>query len=149
MPLLTKKPSMLPAGLQECRHGSESHESGSLRYRAATAKMAPKESLIVAYYDDNPDYTLRWPPELFALEAELLVRRGAELGTGSDWPEEVALLLRQAFVSPVPANDFDKVARAHAQELAQARKAAQPRKTAQPQKAARARRALAEDDEPF
>ena len=45
---------MLPAGLRECRRESESHESGSLRYRAATAKMAPKEPLIVAYYDDNP-----------------------------------------------------------------------------------------------
>ena len=72
---------------------------------------AREESLIVAYYDDNPDYTLRWPPKLFALEADLLVRRGAELGVDSDWQEEVALLLQQAFVSQVPANDFDRVAR--------------------------------------
>lgn len=103
----------------------------------------------MAYYDDNPDYTLRWPPELFALEAELLVRRGAELGTDSDWQEEVALLLRQAFVSLVPANDFERVARAHAQELAQARRTAQARPSARPQKTARVRRALADDDEPF
>ena len=103
----------------------------------------------MAYYDDNPDYTLRWPSKLFALEAELLVRRGAELGTDSDWQEEVALLLRQAFVSPVPANDFERVARTHAQELARARSIAQTQPTARPQETARVRRALAEDDEPF
>ena len=102
----------------------------------------------MAYYDDNPDYTLRWSPELFALEADLLVRRGEELGTGSDWQEEVALLLQEAFVSEVPANDFAKVAKAHAQELAQAGRlfAGAKAKDRTVTEGGRARRAL---DEPF
>ena len=92
----------------------------------------------MAYYDNNPDYTLRWPQELFVQEAQLLVRRGEELGTGSDWQEEVALLLRQAFVSPVPADDFEKVVRAQARRPAQARRTTQAR-----------RPVSASDDEPF
>ncbi|MHB1535203.1 MAG: hypothetical protein ACYC1D_11480 [Acidimicrobiales bacterium] len=58
----------------------------------------------------DPDYTLRWPAEVFAEEAERLVVRGAEWGTGPDWAEEVDLLLRQAFTSSVPADDFKQVA---------------------------------------
>ena len=65
----------------------------------------------MAHYDDNLDYTLRWPPEVFALEANRLVRRGAELGMDSDWQEEAVLLLQQAFESQEPANDFARVAR--------------------------------------
>ena len=76
----------------------------------------------MAYYDNNPDYTLRWPKDLFAQEVELLVRRGDEMGAGSDWQEEVAVLLRQAFVSPIPVDDFEKVVRAQAQRTAQARR---------------------------
>ncbi len=103
----------------------------------------------MAYYDDNPDYTLRWPPELFALEADLLVRLSAELGTGSDWQEEVALLLQEAFVSQVPANDFAKVARAEAQRWAQVERLFAGAKDRTVTEGGRARRALAEDDEPF
>ena len=65
----------------------------------------------MADYDDNPDYTLRWPPKVFAHEADRLVRRSAELGVDSIWQEEVVLLLQQAFVSQVPADDFSRVAR--------------------------------------
>ena len=65
----------------------------------------------MAYYDNNPDYTLRWPPKLFATEADRLVQRGEELGVDSDWQEEVVLLLKQAFMSQVPADDFARVAR--------------------------------------
>lgn len=58
---------------------------------------------------DDPDYTLCWPPEVFAEEAERLVRRGADWGTGNEWVEEVDLLLRQAFASSVPADDFQQI----------------------------------------
>ena len=104
--------------------------------------MDPKESSIVGYYDNNPDYTLRWPPELFAQEAGLLVRRGTELGTDTDWQHEVSVLLQQAFVSPVPVEDFGKVIKAHAHDLARSRQASQA------QQAARLP-ASANDDEPF
>lgn len=58
---------------------------------------------------DDPDYTLRWPSAVFAEEAERLARRGAEWGMSRDWKEEVDLLLRQAFASSVPADDFKRV----------------------------------------
>lgn len=63
------------------------------------------------YFVDNADYTLRWPPEVFAKEVQLLVRRGSQFGMDDDWEEEVNLLLRQAFVSLVPAEDFERVPR--------------------------------------
>ena len=62
-----------------------------------------------SYFGRNADYTLRWPRELFAEEAGLLVRRGSQMGTGPDWTSEVTLLLQEAFVSKVPAADFKKV----------------------------------------
>ena len=61
------------------------------------------------YFVDNADYTLRWPPEVFAKEVQLLVRRGSQFGIDHDWEEEVDLLLKQAFVSPVPAEEFARV----------------------------------------
>ena len=64
-----------------------------------------------SYFERNADYTLRWPRELFAAEAELLVRRGIQMGTGPDWTSEVTLLLKEAFMSDVPAADFEEVAR--------------------------------------
>ena len=67
--------------------------------------------MAIEYFLNNPDYTLRWPPELFANEAKRLVRRGETLGAGIDWVYEVKLLLRQAFESSVPAEDFELMAR--------------------------------------
>ena len=61
------------------------------------------------YFVDNADYTLQWPPEVFSKEIGLLVRRGSQFGTDDAWEEEVDLLLRQAFVSSVPAEDFGRV----------------------------------------
>ena len=104
----------------------------------------------MAYYDNNPDYTLRWPQELFAQEVELLVRRGDEMGAGSDWQEEVTLLLRQAFVSPIPADDFEKVVRAQTQaRTAQAVALAEASSSAQACPRSSRRRLSAVDDEPF
>ena len=66
-------------------------------------------ALSADYFLDNADYTLRWPPEVFAKEVRLLVRRGSQFDTDDDWEEEVDLLLRQAFVSSVPAEDFGRL----------------------------------------
>jgi hypothetical protein len=57
----------------------------------------------------DPDYTLNWPASVFAEEAGRLVRRAAAWGITDDWVEEVGLLLRQAFQSSVPADDFTQV----------------------------------------
>jgi hypothetical protein len=59
-------------------------------------------------YMKDPDYMLRWPPELFTEEIDRLIRRAMNFGLGAEWQEEVELLLRQAFSSPVPAEDFKK-----------------------------------------
>ena len=67
------------------------------------------KALPGSYFEENADYTLRWPKELFVKEAELLVRRGIQMGTGPDWTSEVTLLLQEAFVSEVPATDFESV----------------------------------------
>lgn len=65
----------------------------------------------------DPDYTLRWPPAIFAAEVERLVRRAATSASQSDWRDEVDLLLRQAFASAVPASDFRRVDQSFSQPL--------------------------------
>lgn len=72
-------------------------------------------------FDDNPDYALRWPPELFAREVELLVESGSERGMDSSWQSEVETLLLLAFESSAPADDFKQILKAHAQEAARTR----------------------------
>ncbi len=72
-------------------------------------------------FDDNPDYALRWPPELFAREVELLVESGSERGMGSSWQSEVETLLLLAFESSAPAGDFKKTLKTHAQQEARTR----------------------------
>ena len=57
---------------------------------------------------NNPDYTLRWPSKLFAEEVASLYRRGMTVGTDYDWEREVTRLLQEAFVSSVPAKDFER-----------------------------------------
>lgn len=57
----------------------------------------------------DPDYTLRWPPAIFAEELERVVRRGRDDDADDDWFSEVELLLNQAFTSKVPADDFKRV----------------------------------------
>lgn len=72
-------------------------------------------------FDDNPDYALRWPPELFAREVELLVQRGQERSMDSNWRSEVETLLSLAFVSAAPGDDFNKIFKAHVQRPARER----------------------------
>lgn len=72
-------------------------------------------------FDNNPDYSLRWPPELLAREVELLVESGSERGMDSSWRSEVETLLSLAFESSAPAEDFKKILKAHAQQEAQTR----------------------------
>ena len=72
-------------------------------------------------FDNNPDYELRWPPELFAAEVKLLAESGSERDMDSDWQTEVETLLLLAFESPAPRDDFKKILEAHAREAARTR----------------------------
>lgn len=60
-------------------------------------------------FASDSEYTLRWPPDLFAGEMRRLLRRGSQHGHTDEWEEEIALLLQQAFSSQVPAEDFRRV----------------------------------------
>ena len=62
--------------------------------------------MTAEYFINNPDYTLQWPPELFAAELNSLYRRGVAGGIDHAWEKEVTRLLEEAFVSSVPARDF-------------------------------------------
>jgi len=66
---------------------------------------------IVADFANNPDYALRWPPEIFAQELRLLINQATSYGIDDSWFEDVELLLRQAFDSQVPGDDFERVRR--------------------------------------
>jgi hypothetical protein len=54
----------------------------------------------------DPDFCLRWPNDLFADEVRRLIDRARTAGITSEWREEVEQLLRQAFVSSVPVQEF-------------------------------------------
>ena len=58
------------------------------------------------YFLDNPDYTIRWPPELFAREIRRLLGRAYQFGRTREWNGEIDHLLREAFTSPAMAEDF-------------------------------------------
>lgn len=62
----------------------------------------------------EPDYVLRWPPATFRAEVERLVRIGREHGCVGSWKDEVETLLRQAFGSEVPVEDFGREMERHA-----------------------------------
>lgn len=54
----------------------------------------------------DPEYTLHWPPHLFADEVSRLVE-AARSGSWDDrWEQEVESLLRQAFVGEEPLETF-------------------------------------------
>lgn len=57
-------------------------------------------------FANDPDFTLVWPPDVFAEELQRLIRRGRKQGMTKEWAAEVELLLRQAFQSTVPVTDF-------------------------------------------
>lgn len=57
----------------------------------------------------DPDYTVRWPGSVLRHELDRLIMRGRVHGETEDWRQEVELLLRQAFSSSVPAEDFGKL----------------------------------------
>ena len=57
----------------------------------------------------DPNYALRWPSDLFADEARRLVDKGRRRGVDREWWAEVGVLLRQAFTSQVPADDFGEL----------------------------------------
>lgn len=61
-------------------------------------------------FSGNPGYALSWPPETLAEEVDSLAGSETASGMESEWVQEAMLLLRQAFTSPVPADDFWEVA---------------------------------------
>jgi hypothetical protein len=58
---------------------------------------------------DPADYVLRWPGRIVADEIQRLVTLGEREGVSSEWLDEVDVLLRQAFATTVPAEDFGQV----------------------------------------
>lgn len=58
---------------------------------------------------DPVEYTLRWPSRIVADEIEGLIALADAEGVSTEWADEVDTLLRQAFVSSVPAEDFQRV----------------------------------------
>ncbi|WP_420621945.1 hypothetical protein [Candidatus Poriferisodalis sp.] len=58
---------------------------------------------------DNPDYTLRWPPDLFAREAHRLVTRPIHVSEASRWSNEAEHLLDEAFTSGSAARDLRRI----------------------------------------
>lgn len=61
---------------------------------------------LVTIDPKDPDYTLRWPPELFAEEVRHLVVAARSGTLDDEWEEEVATLLRQAFDGSEPLEAF-------------------------------------------
>lgn len=60
-------------------------------------------------FSGNPRYALFWPPDILAEEVGSLAGSETASGMESEWVQEAMLLLRQAFTSPVPADDFWEV----------------------------------------
>jgi hypothetical protein len=58
---------------------------------------------------DPGDYMLRWPSHIVVDELQRLVTLGESEGDSPEWGEEVGTLLRQAFATSVPAEDFEQV----------------------------------------
>jgi hypothetical protein len=60
----------------------------------------------VSRLSDDPEFESEWPPGLFEEELRRLIRRGQEMGIDMDWRNEVETLLRHAFSSSVPLEQF-------------------------------------------
>lgn len=58
------------------------------------------------YFLDNTDYTLRWPPELFAREVQRVTTRASQFAQSKTWREEVEHLLGEAFTSLAVFRDY-------------------------------------------
>lgn len=61
-------------------------------------------------FSGNAGYALFWPPDFLVQEIESLIRRHPGPGLDWEWVQEAMLLLRQAFTSQAPANDFMEMA---------------------------------------
>ncbi|MEU3010110.1 hypothetical protein [Nocardia asteroides] len=60
----------------------------------------------------SSDYLLRWPRELFVLEAKAILAVTPSRGGStrrSEWTDSVTLLLDEAFVADTPRDDFDNL----------------------------------------
>ena len=60
-------------------------------------------------FASDPDYSVRWPVSVLRSELNRLIMGARDHGETADWKQEVELLLRQAFSSAVPREDFAKL----------------------------------------
>lgn len=65
----------------------------------------------MARYADDPSFALRWPKDIFASELGRQLDEAKRRGPDAEWAEAVTQLLRDAFSSPVPAEEFQDLAR--------------------------------------
>jgi hypothetical protein len=57
---------------------------------------------------DDPEYEILWPNDILARAVDRLIERGHTDGRSTEWHDEVSTLLRQAFRSTVPAEEFQQ-----------------------------------------
>ena len=58
-------------------------------------------------FSGNPDYGLDWPAAILRIELEALIDKASRVIDQREWRQEVTTLLRQAFVSDVPFEEFN------------------------------------------
>lgn len=104
------------------RHGSPSRSAvaawSSLREFSGNSILAVTGAVVgfllparrddVGQFANHPDYRLRWPADVFEAELATLIGEGHRDGTSIEWRDSVELLLRQAFGSDVPIEQFRK-----------------------------------------
>lgn len=57
---------------------------------------------------NDPEYETRWPHDVLASQLDRLIASGRAGNIDSTWREEVQSILRQAFASSVPFDDFEE-----------------------------------------
>lgn len=55
----------------------------------------------------NPDYSLAWPSPIFRVELETLIEKASRVVNQQEWRVEIETLLRQAFLSETPLQEFE------------------------------------------
>ncbi|GGN65968.1 hypothetical protein GCM10011610_00400 [Nocardia rhizosphaerihabitans] len=89
--------------------GTEQDLNARARYRP---RLSVKLATVNAVFDTvsrGPDYLLRWPRDLFVLEAKAILAAAHAAHGKSDWNSEVSLLLSEAFAADTPRNDFEGI----------------------------------------
>jgi hypothetical protein len=58
-------------------------------------------------FENNADYSLAWPSSILRAELEALIQKASRIVNQQDWRNEAETLLRQAFISETPLQEFD------------------------------------------